>query len=138
MDEMAARAVLNGRVLKSDLSPETNPFKKTFGIGVNFEGYWNHHQMSVQFEDVHDVVSIMYPNVEIEYYFDHSSCHDKMLEDGLNANSMNQKYAGEQPHMRDTVVPTVGPHSPKLAAGDTQTLVFHEGDHGPHYENEEQ
>jgi hypothetical protein len=38
MDEMLARVVLNGRVLKSDLSPETNPFKKTFGIGVNFEG----------------------------------------------------------------------------------------------------
>jgi hypothetical protein len=38
MDEMLARVVLNGRVLKSDLSPETNPFKRTFGIGVNFEG----------------------------------------------------------------------------------------------------
>jgi hypothetical protein len=60
-----------------------------------------------------------------------------MLEDSLNANSMKQKYAGKQPHMKDTVIPTIG-HSPKLVAGDTQTLVFHEGDDGPYYENEEQ
>jgi hypothetical protein len=50
----------------------------------------------------------MYPCAEIKYYLDHSSCHDKMLEDSLNANSIKQKYAGKQPHMKDTVVPTIG------------------------------
>jgi hypothetical protein len=32
---------LNGRVLKQDLSPDKNPFVKTFGVGIKYEGYWN-------------------------------------------------------------------------------------------------
>jgi len=80
----------------------------------------------------------MYPDVDIQYYFDHSSCHDKMLEDGLNVNNMNEKYGGKKPKMRDTVIPSVGEHTPKFVAGDTQRLVFQEGDAGPDHLSEEE
>lgn len=120
---------------KADLGPDTNPFIKTFGVGVSYEGYWNAFQMSIQFEDVHDIMATMYPDCDIEYYFDHSSCHDKGLKDGLNVNNMNTGYGGAQTHMRDTVLTDgcVGPYIADhiLSVGDTQCMVFKEEDVGP-------
>ena len=138
-DEEAATEVL-GNASKCDLSRDNNPFVKTFGVGVNFDGYWNHHQMSVQFEDVHDIVSIMYPNADVEYYFDHSSCHDKLRENGLNAKDMNREYGGAQRCMRDSTITNgcLGQHNPKLAVGDIQRMVFTEDDVGPFWMTPEQ
>ena len=48
VNEAAAKEVLAGKADKTALMPDTNPFVKTFGVGINYEGYWNHHQMSVQ------------------------------------------------------------------------------------------
>ena len=93
-DEDAAKEVLASKL---DLSPNINPFMKTFGVSINYDDYWNHPQMSVQFEHIHDIV---YPNANIEYYFNHSSCHNKLREDGLNVNNMNKEYGGGQAHVQ--------------------------------------
>lgn len=45
----------------------------------------SHQQMSIPLEDIHDVLKAM-------HCFNHSSCHARALEKGLNINSMNEKY----------------------------------------------
>jgi hypothetical protein len=44
-------------------------------IGANNEGYWNCIHMSVQLEDVVDCLSVLYPEHDVVFLFDHSQGH---------------------------------------------------------------
>jgi hypothetical protein len=124
--------------LKQPLILEDNPFVQHFAVGVNYEGYWNYYQMALQFEDVVDCLKVLYPpeDYDLYFYFDHSSCHDKTLDDGLNAIQMNSECGGKQPPMRETKIieGCLGkfPH-PLLELGSMQSLVFKSTDQGPYY-----
>jgi len=89
--------------------------------------------MSLQIEDIFDVVSIVYPNCDFLVLMDQSSGHGKKMHNGLNATPMSAKYGGAQPKMRNTVINEVGPYQPHLNVGDTQQMVFSESDEGPYY-----
>jgi hypothetical protein len=130
----AANDVL-GSDLKQDLTMEEDPFVKVFGIGSNEDGWWNSFQMCIQLENVVDCLKVMYPNDELWFLFDHSSCHDKTRDDGLSTTSMTLKFGGAQPFLWNTIIAErrLSTHDPKLAVGDTQTMVFGPEDIGPFY-----
>jgi hypothetical protein len=136
-DKEAATELLQS-TLKQPLILEDNPFVQHFAVGVNYEGYWNYYQMALQFEDVVDCLKVLYPpeDYDLYFYFDHSSCHDKTLDDGLNAIQMNSECGGKQPPMRETKIieGCLGkfPH-PLLELGSMQSLVFKSTDQGPYY-----
>ena len=55
----------------------SSPFLAYFEYGANNDGYWGYNNMVLQFEDVVDVVKVLYPNFEFVFLFDHSSGHKK-------------------------------------------------------------
>ena len=140
-DKDAAMDIL-GTTEKPKLTLDDNPFIQYFSVGVGFDGYWNSGQMALQFEDVCDCYRVAYPcdRYEHHYFFDHSSCHDKMLDDGLNAGKMNLSFGGAKPKMRQTEITEgcLGPHDPKLKIGEKQQLVFQCGDEGPFWMSPEE
>jgi hypothetical protein len=111
-------------------------------IGVNNEGYWNSYHMSLQFEDVVDCLQVLYPDFDFVFMFDHSQGHACKREHALSAQQMSKSYKGSQPRMRDTTIMAeqgfLGPHSPTLHVGNTQSLVFSVDDSGPWYLTPEQ
>ena len=97
--------------------------------------------MTLQFEDCVDCVKVLYPQYDFLFLFDHSCRHDRQRPDGLSANRMNKKNGGNVPKMRDTTILNddfLGPfeHDAKLRVGQTQTMVFKEGDQGPFWMDE--
>ncbi len=125
---------------KKDLTLEDDPFIKVFGIGSNEDGWWNSFQMCIQLENVIDCLKVMFPDDELWFLFDHSSCHNKTLDDGLSTTKMTLKFGGAQPFLRDTLITEgcLSTHDPKLAIGDTQTLVFGPEEIGPFYLSEKE
>jgi hypothetical protein len=102
-------------------------FVKMFGIGSNEDGWWNSFQMCIQLENVIDCLKVMYPDDELWFLFDYSSCHDKTRDDGLSTTSMTLKFGGAQLFLWNTMITDEGcllPNAPKLAVGDTKTLGF--------------
>jgi hypothetical protein len=108
---------------------------KLFEYGANKEGYWNYEWMMLQTEDCIDVLQALYPQYDYIFMFDHSNGHDRKRENGLSANSMNKSFGGAQPKMRETMIESLDQLGskgvPTLSIGDTQSLVFLEGDAGP-------
>jgi hypothetical protein len=106
-----------------------SPFVQYLSIGANNEGYWNSFHMLLQFEDVFDCLLAQYPEFEFVFLFDHSQeGHARKQNGGLNALHMSKNDGGAQPVMRDTTILSdtgfLGPHSPVLSVGDTQSLMF--------------
>ncbi|KAI2490891.1 hypothetical protein MHU86_23687 [Fragilaria crotonensis] len=93
--------------------------------------------MVLQLEDCVDVLNVKYPQeYDFLFLFDHSCGHDRQREDGLNVEKMSKTYGGRaQRKMRETMIKQsqgyLGPHSPKLQVGDTQSMVFNAMDSGP-------
>jgi hypothetical protein len=138
-DTQAATEILktiNKPVLKE------SPFVKYLFIGANNEGYWNSFHMSLQFEDVVDCLLVLYPEFELIFLFDHSQGHARKRNGALNAFQMSKNYGGVQLVMRDSTILKedgfLGPHSPQLRVGDTQSLIFKDNDSGPFYLSPEQ
>ena len=71
------------------------------------------------------------------FLFDHSQGHAHKRDGALNALQMSRNYGGTQPIMRDTVIMNaegyLGPHSPCLEVGQTQSFAFTAEDLGPWY-----
>ena len=132
LDEDAAKQRL-GSIEKKDINE--SPFVKLFEYGANKDGYWNYEWMVIQTEDCIDVLQALYPQYDYVFMFDHSSGHDRQRSNGLNANSTNKSFGGAQPKMRDTMIESPDQLGckgvPTLSLGDTQSLVFVEGDAGP-------
>ncbi|KAI2511392.1 hypothetical protein MHU86_3003 [Fragilaria crotonensis] len=138
-DTQAATEIL--KTLNKPLLTES-PFVKYLFIGANNEGYWNSFHMSLQFEDVVDCLMVLYPEFKFIFLFDHSQGHARKRNGALNAFHMSKNYGGAQMVMRDSTILKedgfLGPHSPQLRVGDTQSLVFKIGDSGPFYLSPEQ
>lgn len=96
--------------------------------------------MSLQFQDVVDCLIVLYPEFDFVFLFVHSQgyCHARKRNAGaLNALHMcSKRYGGTQPRiLRDSTILSnngfLGPHSPSLQLGNTQSLVFKPEDSGP-------
>jgi hypothetical protein len=126
-------------ILKTHHKPllTESPFVKYLYIGANNEGFWNSYHMALQFEDVVDCLIVLYPEFEFIFLFDHSQGHARKRNGALNALHMSKNYGGAQPVMRDTTILSdigyLGPNSPLLKVGDTQSLIFKTEDSGPWY-----
>jgi hypothetical protein len=126
-------------ILKTHRKPllTESPFVKYLYIGAHNEGFWNSYHMALQFEDVVDCLTVLYPEFEFIFLFDHSQGHARKQNGALNALHMSKNYGGAQPVMRDTTIMSdtgyLGPHSPALKVGDTQSLIFKDEDSGPWY-----
>ena len=126
-------------ILKTHQKPllTESPFVKYLYIGSNNEGFWNSFHMSLQFEDVVDCLLVLYPEFEFVFLFNHSQGHAQKRNVALNALHMSKNFGGSQPLMRDTTILSdngfLGPHSPQLKIGDTQSLIFKPEDSGPWY-----
>ena len=104
-----------------------------FDVGVNFEGFWNYDQMSLQVEDVYNILATVYPQFDFLLLLDQSSGHGKMREGALNVNTMGVRWGGCQQNLRETKIKDVGPYPSLLKVGDIQKMVFTEEDSGPFY-----
>ena len=140
-DTQAATKIL--KTLHKPLLTES-PFVKYLYIGANNEGYWNSFHMSfLHFEDVVDCLIVLCPEFDFIFLFDHSQGHARKRNGALNALHMSKNYGGTQPFMRDSTILSdngfLGPHSPSLQVGDTQSLlVFKPNDSGPWYLSHQQ
>jgi hypothetical protein len=114
-----------------------SPFVLEFEYGVSAEGYWTYDSMVLQLEDCADVVATLYPEYQFLFLFDHSCGHDRAREDALNVNNMNTGFGGKQTRMHDSVIKCeqgyLGPFVRQLKVGDTQSMVWLEGDAGPYW-----
>ena len=104
-----------------------------FDVGINEEGYWNYNQISLQVEDVFDVLAIKYPQYDNVLLMDQSSGHGKMRDGALKANSMSVRYGGKQGKLRKTKIKEVDTYWRILNIGDEQLMVFGDNDVGPFY-----
>ena len=114
----------------------TSPFLREFEYGQNADGYWTYQHMVLQLEDCVDVLNVKYPQYDFLFLFDHSCGHDRQREDGLNVEKMSKGFGGRaQRKMRETKIKQsqgyLGPHSPKLQIGETQSMVFSPLESGP-------
>ena len=120
-----------------------SPLVRYLYIGANNEGYWNSFHMSLQFEDVVDCLQVLYPDYKFVFLFNHSQGHVRKRDGALSALNMSKGYGGAQTLMRDTIIfqakGDLGPYSPVLKVGDTQSLVYNgTTDSGPWYLTPEQ
>ena len=133
VDKEAAIKIKN-TAQKSNLTK--SPFVYTFDYGANHEGYWNYDNMVIQLEDVVDCLCALYQDQHhYIFFFDHSSGHDRLRPDGLNAKEVSKYYGGGR-KLRNTKIldaTYLGPNNPMLHVGDTQLMTFVEGDIGPFY-----
>ena len=108
-------------IIKTTAKPPLTecPLVKHFLVGIHNEGYWTSNHMALQFEDVCDVLSVLFPEYEIVFIFDHSQGHDKKRDGGLVATDMGVNFGGAQPRPRDTQpqLDSLGIHSPKISVG---------------------
>jgi len=126
-----------GSTKKKDLSESPFVIYFEYGYGQGKEGYWTYDHMSLQFEDCVDCIQALFPQFDSVWLFDHSCGHDRGREDGLNVSNMSVNWGGKQRKIRSTKITQeqgfLGPHSPKLQVGDTQSMIFENEDEGPYY-----
>ena len=136
LDEEAA-VNLYGKKEKQELT--SSPFVRWLEYGQNNDGYWNYDHMIIQFEDVVDVLhALFHDQFDFIFYFDHSSGHDRLRPNGLNANTMNKLLGGAQAIMRESEIKDESYlgnffHPAKLSVGDIQSMQFKPTDAGPFY-----
>jgi hypothetical protein len=83
----------------------------------------------LQMEDCADVLTVLHPEHDCIFLFDHSCSHDRKRPDGLCSNSVRKERGGKQPKMRETRVESnkrLGPFQRKLIVqvGTTQRMCF--------------
>jgi hypothetical protein len=133
-DEKAAMEK-RGSLFKKPLTVSDNPFVYYFNYGAQEEGYWCYNMMVLQLEDVIDCLTILHPEFDYLFLFDHSCGHDHQREDGLNAGRMLKLFGGKQPRMRATKIKKregyLGTYQASVTVGDVQQMVFSPTDTGP-------
>ena len=95
-----------------------------FDVGVNEDGYWRHDHMSLQHEDVYDVLNVVYPDYDFVILPDQSSGHGKRDDDALHALCMSVKWEGQQGMIHPTEIKEVGPFPSLLKVGQIQHMIF--------------
>ena len=102
-------------------------------------GYWSCEDMVLQLEGCVDVLkAINGDKFDYCFLFDHSNGHDRLRQDGFNANKINKYFGGKQSKMKDGRIidkTYLGPyeHGKKLKIGDTQTMAQAVDQDGPCY-----
>ena len=136
--DVLAAVEKRGTAEKQPLSD--SPFVVEFEYGVQAEGYWTYDHMVLQLEDCIDVITVLYPQYEFMFLFDHSCGHDRKRPDGLCVNSIRKNFGGKQAVMRDTRLETedyFGEYKEDgltaLQVGDTQRMGFISTDTGPYW-----
>lgn len=140
-----AATYLLGSASKSASPLKTSPFVRMLEYGKGKDGYWTYNHMVLQLEDVVDCMTVLYPDpvdpsrcmYDLVFELDHSSGHNADRKDGLSTcpTQLRLGWGGKQRYMRDTKLSaedlgTVA-HGRALRVGDTQSLVFQEGDLPP-------
>jgi len=124
-----------GSPFKKPHTISNNPFVDYFYNGAQEEGYWCYEMMVLQLEDVVDCLTILHPEFDYLFLFDHSCGHDHQRKDGLNAGRMLKLFGGKQPKMRATEIKKregyLGTYQASVAAGNVQQMVFSPTDAGP-------
>jgi hypothetical protein len=126
----SAKHLQTERTNKLELTKEMDlidsPFLKLFKFGVANEGYWTHHHMKLQFEDLIDCLPIVFLNHDIVCLFDQSAGYTAKREEGLDATYMNVRFGGKRMMMQDSVLTQVdiGPFSSILKDGNNQAFDF--------------
>jgi hypothetical protein len=99
-----------------------------FDYGANNEGYWSYDHMVLQLEDCVDCLKVLAPHFDSLFLFDHSCCHDKQREDGLNVENMSKHFLGIQAHLHDSLIKDnegyLGPFPKILQPSDIQSMVL--------------
>jgi hypothetical protein len=120
-----------GSAFKMPLTLPENPFVLKFNYSSQKEGYWCYEFMVLELEDCIDCLTVLHPEFDYLFLFDHSCGHDWQQEDGLNAGKMLKGYGGKQPKIRTMEIKQkagyIGPYQALLKPGDVQQMVF-----GPH------
>ena len=55
-----------------------SPFVRQLEYGANKDGYWDYHQMCIQFEDIVDWLQHFHTSFDFKFLFDQSNGHDMM------------------------------------------------------------
>ena len=137
VDVDAAKVVYHGTIQKKPLT--NSPFTRNFDYGANREGYWSYDHLVIQLEDCLDILKVINGDTyDYVFYFDHSTGHDRMRPDGLNASNMNKGYGGSQASLHDSMIESeeyLGKYEVegKLKIGDIQYFTFKESDIGPYW-----
>ncbi len=63
-----------------------------FEVGVNLEGFWSYNQMTIQVEDIFDVLAVKFPNYKLLFMLNQNSGHGREQEGSLNVNLMSMKF----------------------------------------------
>jgi hypothetical protein len=73
--DAAVAAKDEGGARKKDL--KASPFNCEFEYGANKEGYWTYNHLYVQFEECLNFLTVLYPEFDYVFLFDHSCGHDR-------------------------------------------------------------
>ena len=103
-----------------------------FNYGKNKEGYWDGEKMAIQTEEIISMFEFKFPGQKLVLLFDWSSGHDKKPLDSVILGNIRLNWGGKQPLMRATVL--LEDYGPTFKSGDTQHLVFQDGDEPPFYD----
>ena len=79
-----------------------------FDVAINLEGFWNNDQMTLQVEDVYNVLSKKIPHYDFLMLLDQNSGHGRMREGSLNVNVMNLFFWGKQGNLTDIEIKEIG------------------------------
>jgi hypothetical protein len=118
---------------------ETSPFIVHFEYGTNVEGYWTYNHMVMQFEDCVDMLTVLYPENEYMFLFNHNCGHDRKRPGGLCVNSMRKEFGGKQLVIRESKIESaeyLGQFGGLLSVGASQTMNFVPSDAGPYWMTE--
>ncbi len=122
--------------LKSAIK-DCSSFCRFFEYSASKEGYWNYNHTTLQLEDLVDCLVVLFP--DFDFFSDQSSGHGKRQKDGLSIKLMNKYHGSAGPVVHPTLIleaACLGPYPKTLVVGDTQSMIFEEGDDGPFYLSE--
>jgi hypothetical protein len=89
--------------------------------------------MVLQLEDFIDCLTVLHPEFNYLFLFDHSCGHNRQCKD--NAGKMLEGYVGKQLKMRATEIKQkegfIGPYQAPLKPGNVQQMVFGPNDVEP-------
>lgn len=80
----------------------TTTAQYTMEYGKNKDGYFEGKKFLTQATNVLQIASVLWPDKDHVWCFDHSGVHKRMADDALNASRMNLNDGGKQPKMRTT------------------------------------
>ncbi|CAK5262529.1 unnamed protein product [Mycena citricolor] len=85
------------------------------------DNYWNMDQMIAQLHNAIKIAKRLYPNAQLHWVFDNSSCHGSLPHDAIAVTKMNVGPGGRVDDMHNTIIPLSNPHG---KGGTVQSMQF--------------